>query len=225
MTTVIPLSKSDHADLKFRPLEDLSYIRNQHLIPIYGSEIAVLCRLHPLVISRQDSESSYGLSILCSLGEKAENVSITPEGKWLGPHVPACIRQGPFTMLLSNDDQKVVYVDIEQDPSGTDRIPPGLFVRGEITSSSEVRERWVVPRRSIHDDRILVARESTLRSIPVTVAYSVTGELAAFGLPDHDWAVLDTALTLGDFLVVDPGSSLRDGMQVRPILAQEVSLK
>ena len=119
----------------------------------------------------------------------------------------------------------VVYVDIEQDPSGTDRIPPGLFVRGEITSSSEVRERWVVPRRSIHDDRILVARESTLRSIPVTVAYSVTGELAAFGLPDHDWAVLDTALTLGDFLVVDPGSSLRDGMQVRPILAQEVSLK
>jgi hypothetical protein len=119
----------------------------------------------------------------------------------------------------------VVYVDIEQDPNGTDRIPPGLFVRGEITSSSEVRERWVVPRRSIHDDRILLVRESTLRSIPVTIAYSVTGELAAFGLPDHDWAVLDTPLTLGDFLVVDPGSSLRDGMQVRPILAHEVLLR
>ena len=119
----------------------------------------------------------------------------------------------------------VVYVDIEQDPNGTDRIPPGLFVRGEITSSSEVRERWVVPRRSIHDDRIFVVSESTLRSIPVTIAYSVTAELAAFGLPDHDWAVLGTALTLGDFLVVDPGPSLRDGMQVRLILAEEVSLK
>ena len=50
-------------------------------------------------------------------------------------------------------------------------------------------------------------------------------ELAAFGLPDHDWAVLETALTPGDLLVVDPGSSLRDGMQVRPVLPQEVSLK
>lgn len=131
--------------------------------------------------------------------------------------------------IAPEDDTKtrtmVVYVDIEQDPNGTDRIPPGLFVRGEITSSSEIRERWVIPRRSIHDDRILIVRESILRSIPVTISYSVTGELSAFGLPDHDWAVLETALTLGDFLVVDPGSSLRDGMQVRPILAHEVSFK
>lgn len=131
--------------------------------------------------------------------------------------------------VAPEDDTKtrtmVVYVDIEQDPNGTDRIPPGLFVRGEITSTSEVRDRWVVPRRSIQDDRVLVVRDSVLRSIPVTIAYSVTGELDAFGLPDLDWAVLDSALTIGDLLVVDPGSSLRDGMHVRPILAQEVLLK
>jgi multidrug resistance efflux pump len=119
----------------------------------------------------------------------------------------------------------VVFVDIEQDPNGSGRIPPGLFVRGEITSSRNVRERWVVPRRSIHDDRIVVVYDSVLQSIPVKIAYSVTGALSAFGLPDHDWAVLETALTLGDLLVVDPGTSLRDGMRVRPILADEVSFK
>ena len=119
----------------------------------------------------------------------------------------------------------VVYVDIEQDPNGTDRIPPGLFVRGEIISSSQIRERWVVPRRSIHDDRVLVVHDAELRSIPVDIAYSVTGSLAAFDLPDKDWAVLDTSLNFGDLLVVDPGSTLRDGMKVRPVLAQEVSSK
>lgn len=119
----------------------------------------------------------------------------------------------------------VVYVDIEQDPAGADRIPPGLFVRAEIISSSNARQRWVVPRRAIHDDRVMVVKDSVLRSIPIKIAYSITGELEEFALPDHDWAVLETALSTGDLLVVDPGGSLRDGMSVRAILAEEVSLR
>ena len=119
----------------------------------------------------------------------------------------------------------VVYVDIEQDPSVASRIPPGLFVRGEISSSSDLQKRWVVPRRSIQDDRVMVVEGDVLRSLPVKIAYSVTGELNAFGLPDQDWAVLDTSLTAGDILVVDPGVTLRDGMHVRPIFATGVSLK
>ena len=131
MTTIVPLSTIDHADLRFQPLKDLGYIRNQHLLPIYSSETAVLGRRHPIVISRQDSESSYGLSILCSLGEKAENVSITPEGKWLGPHVPAFIQQGPFNMVLSKDDKKVLCADIDSPQFGTEGVP--LFEEGEPT--------------------------------------------------------------------------------------------
>ncbi|MBC8201643.1 MAG: hypothetical protein H8E86_06300 [Planctomycetes bacterium] len=46
-----------------------------------------------------------------------------------------------------------------------------------------------------------------------------------FGLPDQDWAVLETLLQEGDSVVVDPGGSLRDGMKVRSILANEVSLE
>ena len=119
----------------------------------------------------------------------------------------------------------VVYVDIEQDPAGTGRIPPGLFVRGVVISSSDSSKRWVVPRRAIADDRVMVVQDSILRSIPVKIAYSITGELGEFGLPDHDWAVLESTLSIGDLLVVDHGGSLRDGMEVRTVLAQEVSLK
>lgn len=119
----------------------------------------------------------------------------------------------------------IVYLDIDQDPTGVNRIPPGLFVRGEVKHAGDVQSRWVVPRRSLRNDRVLVVRDSLVRSLPVSIDFSFTGELSEFHLPDLDWAVLDTPLHTGDLVVVDPGGSLRDGMSVRVILAKEVSLE
>lgn len=119
----------------------------------------------------------------------------------------------------------VVYVDIEQNANASTRVPPGLFVRGEVKHARDVESRWIVPRRSLRDDRILIVRAGVLRSLPVLIDYSFTGELNHFGLPDQDWAVLETPLSTGDLIVVDPGGSLRDGMAVRVILANEVALK
>ena len=119
----------------------------------------------------------------------------------------------------------IVYVDMDQDAELASRVPPGLFVRGEINHSKEAKSCWVVPRRSLRDDRLLIVRDSILRSIPVTIDYSINEKLDQFGLPDRDWAVLETPLSWGDLVVVDPGGSLRDGMSVRVILAKEVELK
>jgi len=119
----------------------------------------------------------------------------------------------------------IVYVDIEQDANSSTRVPPGLFVRGEVKHSHDVQSRWIVPRRSLRDDRILVVRDGILRSVPVIIEYSITAQMQQFGLPDQDWAVLETPLSRDDLVVVDPGGSLRDGMAVRVILANEVALK
>ena len=119
----------------------------------------------------------------------------------------------------------IVFVDIDQDAENASRVPPGLFVRCEINHSKEAQSSWVVPRRSLRDDRLLIVRDSVLRSIPVTIDYSINEKLDQFGLPDRDWAVLETPLSWGDLVVVDPGGSLRDGMSVRVILAKEVELK
>ena len=123
----------------------------------------------------------------------------------------------------TNSRTMIVYVDIHQDAENANSVPPGLFVRGEVKSFQDERLRWVVPRRSIREDRIMVIRESVLRSIPVSIDFSVTDALPEFGVPDLDWAVLETPLSLGDFVVVDPGGSLRDGMRVRKILASQVA--
>lgn len=117
----------------------------------------------------------------------------------------------------------VVYVDMRQDPLLASSVPPGLFLRGEVKDLQDERLRWVVPRRAIREDRVMVIRDSVLRSIPVSIDYSVTIALPEFGIPDQDWAVLETPLQSDDSIVVDPGGSLRDGMQVREILASQVS--
>ena len=137
--------------------------------------------------------------------------------------------QSRISRIAPEDDTMtrtmIVYVDIDQDTSDANRVPPGLFLRGEVKHLQEVQSRWVVPRRSLRDDRLLVVRDSILRSIPVSIDYSITGTLEQFGLPDQDWAVLETPLSTGDLVVVDPGGSLRDGMKVRVILATEVALR
>ncbi|MDP7009481.1 MAG: efflux RND transporter periplasmic adaptor subunit [Phycisphaerales bacterium] len=118
----------------------------------------------------------------------------------------------------------IVYIDIEQDAASPTRVPPGLFVRGVVKHAQNIQSRWVVPRRSIREDRIFIVRDSTLRSFPVSIDFSITGALHQFGLPDHDWVVLETPLETGDEVVVDPGGSLRDGMKVRVVRANEVAL-
>jgi HlyD family secretion protein len=125
----------------------------------------------------------------------------------------------------TNSRTMIVYVDVHQDGQNASAIPPGLFLRGAVQSKQDERLRWVVPRRSIREDRVMVVRDGMLRSIPVSIDYSVAGELPEFGLPDQDWAVLETPLTTGDTVVVNPGGSLRDGMSVRSIIASKVALE
>ena len=55
MTNIVPFSKTDHADLKVKPLENLFEFRDRLLLPICGAELAVICRYAPVVISKDDS--------------------------------------------------------------------------------------------------------------------------------------------------------------------------
>jgi hypothetical protein len=123
MATFVALSTTEHADLKLRPLEDLNDLRNQHLIPVYGIEIGAVVNKYPIVITRQDGDLSYSLSILCSLGENLSNSWIAPNGKWRGSYVPAYIRQKPFNMSLSEDDQRLVCIDTESAQLGNEGRP------------------------------------------------------------------------------------------------------
>lgn len=111
-----------------------------------------------------------------------------------------------------------VYVEVEQEPAGGDYLAPGMFVRGEVTSTSTNRS-WVVPRRAVLNDRLLFVRDGLIKSVPVKIEYAVSGDFASFNIPDRDWLVLETPLSEGEQIVVNPTRSLTDGLQVNPVLA------
>jgi len=129
MTYIVPFSKTDHAHLKVKPLENLFEYRDRFLLPICGAELAVTCRSAPVVISKDDSsESGYGLSMLCSLGAGLDNVWITAEGRWLTAHVPIIIQQQPFHIVKSDDNGGVFGIDLDSDrvgEEGSDLIEGG----------------------------------------------------------------------------------------------------
>jgi hypothetical protein len=83
------------------------------------------------------------------------------------------------------------------------------------------REHWIVPRRSIKDDRILLVKSGVIFSRPVDVDYAISGDFPQFGLPDRDWLVLRSSLAEGELVVLDPTRSLIDGLPVAPIEAAD----
>ena len=113
-----------------------------------------------------------------------------------------------------------VYVELEQEAVGATYLAPGMFLRGQVESEVGVNS-WVVPRRSVLNDRLLLVRDGLIRSIPVKVQHAVTLEVAESGLPDRDWLVLEEPLQPGDLVVVTPTRSLTDGLPVSAVSSTE----
>ena len=116
-------------------------------------------------------------------------------------------------------------MDLSQHSNSLDHIPPGLSLRAEVVDNFQPIMRWVVPRRAIKEDRIMVVRDNVLHSIPIIAEFSIVSKFEQFNVPDEDWVVLQTQLKEGDLVAVDQGVSLRDGMHVRPISTSKVDIE
>ncbi len=111
-----------------------------------------------------------------------------------------------------------VYVEIRQDPAERPLIAPGQFVQGLVMSGAE-QERWVVPRRAVDGERVIVIDDGVVKGRDVDVEFELQGELPALHLPDRLWAVLKDPLPRGAFIVVDASRLLVEGSPARPIPA------
>jgi membrane fusion protein (multidrug efflux system) len=129
-----------------------------------------------------------------------------------------------ITRVSPQDDPSnrtlTVYAEVMQPMSGDHHLPPGAFLHGEVTSRNRTQS-WVVPRRSIRKDRILVVRDGVVMSVPVSVAYAVSQRFEQFGVPDLDWVVLENSLQDNELIVLSPSRTLADGMRVLPVPVQE----
>lgn len=132
--------------------------------------------------------------------------------------------EGTVSRIAPEDDPTTrtttVYVELEQVIGDEDYLAPGMFLRGEVESSRGTQS-WVVPRRSVLNDRLLLVRDGRIQSIPVQVAHAVNLSVDESGLPDRDWLVLETPMQPGELVVVTPTRSLTDGLPVSVVPSSE----
>ena len=126
-----------------------------------------------------------------------------------------------------------VFVEVEQteavarmmsveDGAPPSVLTPGMFVAGTVTSDWR-RQRWVVPHRAVRGGRVFLVADGTVRSRPVRIDFIFHGALPGLGLAEQQWAVLDTppgaaALSAGDLVLINAGTSLLEGDSVTPVL-------
>ncbi|MHC4773820.1 MAG: efflux RND transporter periplasmic adaptor subunit [Planctomycetota bacterium] len=127
---------------------------------------------------------------------------------------------GEVTRTSPGDDASTrtmaVYVELEQDPDDPRRLAPGRFVLGTVISR-QAELRYVVPRRSLLGDRLLVIEDGVVRSRSVHVDFHVQGQFEQLGVVAEQWAVLAEPLSEGSQVVVNAARSLPEGLRVEPI--------
>ncbi len=90
-------------------------------------------------------------------------------------------------------------------------------------SSIHSEMRWIVPRRSLRSERIILVQDEKIVSRRVGVDYQIRKEFPVFGIPDNLWVVLESPLPPDALVVITPTRSLEEGMSVEPMLPDGVS--
>ena len=130
--------------------------------------------------------------------------------------------EAQITRIAPEDDETTrtmtVFVDLEQSPGDRDRLAPGKFVRGIVTSQASER-RSVVPRRSVRQNQIrLIDEDGVVISRPILIDYRVLERFPELGVDDEKWMVLTDLLEEGTLVVFDASRALADGTRVEPII-------
>ncbi len=131
---------------------------------------------------------------------------------------------GTITRIAPADDEQRtmgVFVEVAQDPYGPKVLAPGRFVEGFVTSR-DAAPRFVVPRRAIVDGHVLLVLDGVIQRQEIRVDFYVTADFRQFGVAAEQWAVLADPLPDDALIVVNMSRSLREGVSVTPVLANEL---
>ncbi|MFI2811661.1 MULTISPECIES: SapC family protein [Microbulbifer] len=105
---IVPLQSDVHGKLKVRELGGFDHVEGSHMVPVTAHEFTRLGAEYPIVFVK-NSETGQFQSVAL-LGLKVGENLFLKEGKWQGVFLPASIRNHPFVLAPSgqNQDQLVV---------------------------------------------------------------------------------------------------------------------
>lgn len=127
---LVPLNTKEHANWKTRMLDDGSFLKTTHAVPLTAEEFPVAQRYYPIVFSA--SENPVPL-VLMGLNEGI-NIYMGDDGKMKNPaYIPAYVRRYPFMLVrLRPDSQELsLCFDPTSDAVGEFAEGDALFENGE----------------------------------------------------------------------------------------------
>ncbi|MHC5001887.1 MAG: efflux RND transporter periplasmic adaptor subunit [Planctomycetota bacterium] len=126
------------------------------------------------------------------------------------------------TRIAPEDDPSTrtmtVYIEVRQSRLDEVTLSPGMFLEGTVTSSRRAL-RWLVPRRSMQNNRITLVEDGIVTSREVEVDFHLEAPLPQLGVPDTQWLVLERPLDEEAKVVLTPSRQLTDGTRVVPVAA------
>lgn len=150
---------------------------------------------------------------------------------WEGDPTNEPDQSGIITRIAPEADASsrtiTIYVEVEQNPDARDRLNPGRFVLGRV-HSLDARPRFVVPRRAIQSNRVMIAvpQKNGVHRIavhPITTAYFIEGKIDTLDPLEDQWAVVGSGLRDGELIVVSLLDQINEGLIVEVIGSGSVS--
>lgn len=110
----VPLNRTDHKNLRIKPMPNLKFARTVHSVPLTGVEFPAAARDLPILFGGQSVDDAGPMALL-GLREN-ENLFIDADGRWdSNAYIPAFIRRYPFVLAEkpagAEGDDFTVFLD------------------------------------------------------------------------------------------------------------------
>lgn len=148
---------------------------------------------------------------------------------WIGDAEGEPAQRGVITRIAPEADASsrtiTVYVEVEQDSSDADRLLPGQFVLGRVTTR-DPDQRVVLPRRAIQGEYVFIAQAEedddgnetmVVRRVAVRPAYGFDAELPELDRYETQWVTLEHGREppTGSAVIVSLLDQIEVGMRVQ----------
>lgn len=104
------LDRELHKQLKLKPVTDVVFAEQSHVVPIVGIEFAEACLEYPIVFNKLDNNDWVALAVT-GLADN-ENLFVNENKQWGGRYVPACIRRYPYILIDNGEQPLGVAIDL-----------------------------------------------------------------------------------------------------------------
>jgi hypothetical protein len=118
----VPLNRTEHKDLRIKPIPNLKFARTVHSVPLTGVEFPAAARDLPILFGGLTPEDAGPMALL-GLREN-ENLFVNEAGQWeANTYIPAFVRRYPFVLaekpVGQEGDDFTVFLDEAYEGFGT----------------------------------------------------------------------------------------------------------